>query len=89
MPEYAIAAVTADGKVVVNESEVELVDEGRFTQAVQTKQREAQRRRTLLTAGRIAPSVENKTAIIVDDGLTTGLTMLEQSRNCDGGSRSE
>lgn len=73
--EYAIASVTETGEVVKSEAEVQTVDTTWFAGAVETQRQEAKRRRERYLASRDAIDVEGKTAIIVDDGIATGLTM--------------
>jgi len=75
-PEYAIAAVGEDGNAFTNPVELEAVDKQLFEQQVLTEQREACRRRELYTRGRSPANAAGKAAIIVDDGLATGLTMF-------------
>lgn len=73
--EYAIAAVAEDGDVVKNEQEVAGVSKGWFEERVQEEMAEAKRRREKYLAGREAQNVKGKTAILVDDGIATGLTI--------------
>jgi len=75
-PEYAIAAVAEDGHAAMNENEVKSVDPEWFEENVRLAQQEDRRRRELYTAGNPPISAVNKVAIIVDDGLATGLTMF-------------
>jgi putative phosphoribosyl transferase len=75
-PEYAIGAVAEDGYVVTNPDEVATLDKRWFDRATAAELKEAQRRRTLFVEGRRPVAVKDKIAIIVDDGLATGLTML-------------
>jgi putative phosphoribosyl transferase len=74
-PEYAIGAVTEDGDVVLNREETETLDPVWVATAVEAQLHEARRRRTAFLCDRPAISAKGKTAIIVDDGLATGLTM--------------
>ena len=74
-PEYAIGAVAEDGYVITNPDEAETMDEQWIRQAVAAELKEAQRRRKLFVGGRSAVPVKDKIAIIIDDGLATGLTM--------------
>jgi len=74
-PEYAIAAVGETGDPVVNQAEVARVDAKWFEQEVARQRGEARRRRATYLAGREPFPVEGKIAIIVDDGIATGLTM--------------
>jgi len=71
-PEYAVGAVSADGYVLPNpyagftESEVEHL--GRDARE------KVARRMDLYRSGREPVSVEGRTAIVIDDGIATGLT---------------
>ena len=75
-PEYAIGAVSEDGYVVTNPDEMGTLDEHWFDRAAEAELKEARRRRTLFLQGRHSVAVRNKIAIIVDDGLATGMSML-------------
>lgn len=74
--EYAIAAVAEDGHTVMNPDEVESIDRSWFEENVRLQQQEARRRRELYTQGCPPVSAAGKVAILVDDGLATGLTMF-------------
>lgn len=74
-PEYAIAAVTESGELIVNEPEAANLDPRWFRNAVAAERREAKRRQRLYLGNRAPVPVAGKTAIIVDDGIATGLTM--------------
>lgn len=74
-PEYAICAVTEHGAPICNEREVAQVDPEWFRRRVEAERREARRRRELYLAGREPFPVEGKIAIVVDDGIATGLTV--------------
>ncbi len=74
-PEYAICAVTEHGPPICNEREVAQVDPEWFRRRVEAERREARRRRELYLAGRMPLPAEGKIAIVVDDGIATGLTM--------------
>ena len=74
-PEYAIGAVVESGEMVVNQWEVSRVDPQWFKHEVEAERHEARRRRELYLGGRAPAAVKGKIAIIVDDGIATGLTM--------------
>ncbi len=74
-PEYAIAAVTEKGDLVGNEKEISRLDPEWFRAEVAAERAEAERRRKRYLESRPTPSVRGKVAILVDDGLATGLTM--------------
>jgi putative phosphoribosyl transferase len=72
--EYAIAAVSESGDLAVNEQEVARVDAGWFSEAVKAAQAEAVRRRQSYLKGVPKRPVAG-TAVLVDDGMATGLTV--------------
>ncbi len=74
-PEYAICAVVENGELVCNQAEVARVNPQWFRQEVEAERQEARRRRELYLGDRESVPVAGKTAIIVDDGIATGLTM--------------
>jgi predicted phosphoribosyltransferase len=74
-PEYAIGAVVESGEMIVNEEEVARVDPRWFREAVAAERDEARRRRELYLGSRAPMPVAGKSAIIIDDGIATGLTM--------------
>lgn len=73
--EYAIAAVSEDGSLIENKNETEKVDNQWFIDEVKSEQAEGNRRRRVYLAGRQQIDITDKIAIIVDDGIATGLTM--------------
>jgi predicted phosphoribosyltransferase len=75
-PEYAIGAVAEDGYIITNPAETASLGKDWLDEAAALELQEAQRRRKLFLQGRGPLPVKDKIAIIVDDGLATGLTML-------------
>ena len=73
-PEYAIAAVSQSVYVVRNEEAIRSVDEERLGELLESEEAEARRRHDLYLKGIKITDVKGKVAIIVDDGLATGLT---------------
>lgn len=74
--EYAIGAVSEGGYEVFNEEERANVDPAWFRRAEADTRAEAQRRRAQYLHGRARRSAAGKTAILIDDGIATGLTMF-------------
>ncbi|MFB3879804.1 MAG: phosphoribosyltransferase [Armatimonadota bacterium] len=74
-PEYAICAVSISGRLVCNEAERGAVDPEWLEMAVERERREAARRQAVYLEGRAPISAEGRTAVVVDDGIATGLTM--------------
>jgi len=79
--EYAICAVSEGGETVCNELEVSKVDPEWFKRRVNEERQESKRRREKYLPGRGPLPLEGKTAILVDDGIATGLTMRAAIRD--------
>lgn len=74
--EYAVCAITEDGEMVCNEIERASLDPGELSRELEKEKREARRRRKIYLGNKKHISAEGKTAIIIDDGIATGLTMF-------------
>ncbi|HEY4487756.1 MAG TPA: phosphoribosyltransferase family protein [Candidatus Paceibacterota bacterium] len=74
-PEYALGAVDETGATILSESEAKVVDQSWLKEETTRQREEAVRRSAVYRAGRIPTTIVGKTAIIVDDGIATGLTM--------------
>lgn len=84
-PELAAGAV-ADGntpETVVNESVQRAfgLDHRFFEQAAEIELKEIEARREKYLRGRPQPKIEDKTAIVIDDGVATGATTLAALRS--------
>lgn len=75
-PEYALGAITEDGRLVVDEEDLARVDPQWFEAEKNKQLQEAKRRRELYLKGQEPISATGKIAILVDDGIATGSTML-------------
>lgn len=74
--EYAIGAVAEDQPPIYNSDEVELIDKSWLKQAEDKAHNLIKNRRTMYYGDELQPpDIKGKTAIIVDDGIATGLTM--------------
>lgn len=75
-PELAIGAVAPGGVRLVNERLVRWlgIPEDWIEQAAEREQAEVQSRIRRFRRGRSAPEVRDRTAIVVDDGIATGMT---------------
>lgn len=79
-PEYALCVVAEDGHEICNEEELSSINSG-WLQAAKKKERaEAKRRRLVYLGDHSRPSVAGKTAIVVDDGIATGMTLIAALR---------
>lgn len=74
-PEYAICATDEKGTLLCNEAEAELVDQDWLSGEIEQQKKEVARRIKVYRGGKKSTQVTNKVAIIVDDGIATGLTM--------------
>jgi len=80
-PEYAIGAVAENGDMVRNEWEIARINAQWLEQQVAIERQEAQRRRKRYLGQQVPLSARGKTAILVDDGIATGLTMQAAIRD--------
>ena len=74
-PEYSIAAISESGMLVKNKKEVESIDRTWFIKEAEKQLLETKRRRIKYGGKRPQIRIEGKTVVLVDDGLSTGLTM--------------
>lgn len=74
-PEYAIAAVCENSVLVTEKEEVEKVDQKWLENEIQKEIKEAERRKDLYLGEKKSIPAKGKIAIIVDDGVATGLTL--------------
>ena len=75
-PEFGIAAVSEGGHLVSNPEMIETVDSEWFADEVARQQEVAKEERQKYLSGLQIVSAENKVAILVDDGVATGLTLM-------------
>lgn len=75
--EYAIGAITETGQLIADVTTMRGMEiAGEYLdQEITSERKQAQRRLALFRQGRPPRDLENKTVILVDDGLATGLTM--------------
>jgi putative phosphoribosyl transferase len=81
--ELAIGAVTSNGGRYLNESLIEEigVSDQYLERITAAEMDEAHRRETRFREDRPAPKIEDRTVIVVDDGLATGATMRASVRS--------
>src|ERR1051325_5417740 len=73
--ELAMGAIASGGTRVLNEQATRYVDEQVIERVAAQEQKELERREFLYRGDRPGPIVEDRTIILVDDGLATGSTM--------------
>ena len=74
-PEYAVCAVTEEGESFCNEREQSTLDPLWLEKEIEKEREEAKRRRKIYFKNQKQRSAKNKIAIVVDDGVATGLTL--------------
>ena len=74
-PEYAIGAVDDSGAIILNDAETESVSQAWLADEIEREKKEAERRVKAYRGGRKPIPILGKTALIVDDGIATGLSM--------------
>jgi len=76
-PEFAIGAITADGKEVFDQRIIQSFELERkdLEKIIEAEKKEILRRMRVYRPGRAALNLKNKTVILVDDGIATGMTM--------------
>ncbi|HEY6375032.1 MAG TPA: phosphoribosyltransferase family protein, partial [Edaphobacter sp.] len=81
-PELAIGAVAAGGLVVVDDAAIASMrmTPETLTEAIDREKEEVNRREQAYRAGRPALEIFEQMAILVDDGVATGYTMLATVR---------
>lgn len=74
-PEYAICAVDEKGALLCNEDEREFVSKKWLEGEIERQKTEAARRLKIYRGNKNPLKTKDKTVIITDDGIATGLTM--------------
>ncbi len=74
-PEFAVGAVDEKGMFVYDESEYSLIDKTWLAKELEHQKQNAARRIVAYRGKNKMPEIKEKVAIIVDDGVATGLTM--------------
>lgn len=77
-PEFAIGAIAEDFEGVFDKKSIAIfnIQEEYIKSEVEKEKKEMERRLGVYRAGRAPLNLEGKTAILVDDGIATGLTMI-------------
>lgn len=74
--EYAIGAVTETGEAVWNDAELQMADETWIQEEMERQRQEAKRRRIMyMGKEHYEPDARGKIAVVIDDGIATGLTL--------------
>lgn len=74
-PEYAIGAITDNNHIVSNRSELVSIEKELLEREIEKQRKEIRRRKGIYLHGREMTSPKGKIALLVDDGVATGMTM--------------
>lgn len=74
-PEYAIGAVAENGHSVFNKEEILDISKEYLAAEAEKQKEEAKRRREVYLGKRKPISCDNKVAVLIDDGIATGLSV--------------
>lgn len=77
-PEFAVGAITESGENILNQEIIDMygISQGYIEKKSEEEKREAIRRLQVYRGSRKPIDINSKIAILVDDGVATGLTML-------------
>jgi predicted phosphoribosyltransferase len=75
-PEFAIGAIVGD-EVVLDSNSMEMIGaaRGEIEKIIEAETKEMRRRESLYRKGKKAYDFRNKTVILIDDGIATGMTL--------------
>ncbi len=75
--ELAMGAIATGGTIVFNDDIIRelTISKSKIQEVIQSEQQELKRRELTYRGNRPFPTLENKTIILVDDGIATGATM--------------
>lgn len=74
--EFGVGAIAEGGETILDETSLEVlgVDEDALNDTIELEEKELLRRVEKYREGKTLPSMKNKTVILVDDGMATGVT---------------
>ncbi len=76
-PEFAVGAITADGKEIFDQRLIQsfALERKDLEKIIEAEKKETLRRMRVYRPGRAELNLKNKTVLLVDDGVATGMTM--------------
>ena len=82
-PEFAIGAITEKGESVFDETTISIygINQKYIDEEIKKEKKEAERRLKVYRGNRPLLNLQGKTAILVDDGVATGLTLRAAIRS--------
>lgn len=88
-PEAAFGAIAEDGSIYLTEYAENELDEESIKSIVEKEKEELSKRIKILRKGKPLPDLNNRTVIIVDDGIATGATLFSAIMLCNHQGASE
>lgn len=81
-PEYGFGAVSEEDTVYVNDTSSKMLSKETIDEIIFGQEQEIKRRVASYRGGRPLPDMDDKTVILVDDGIATGVTLVPVIRLC-------
>jgi len=81
-PEAGFGAIAEDGSTFIYENYTYHLSEETINKIIREQKKEIKRRIDVLRKGRPLPEVQNKTVILIDDGIAMGSTMIASIKLC-------
>ena len=81
-PEAGFGAIAEDGSLFIHKRFASMFSDSELDQIIARQQNEIDRRITIFRNGRPAPEIQDKTVILVDDGIAMGSTMQAAIMMC-------
>lgn len=81
-PEYGFGAVSEEGSVYVSEQRRNGLSENVVAQLIERQKREVENRVLKYREGKAIPDMKDRTVILVDDGIATGVTLVPVVELC-------
>lgn len=81
-PEYGFGAVSEEDCVYVSEERSERLSANTIAQLIEEQQKEVKNRVLKYRSGQALPNMKDRTVIVVDDGIATGVTLVPVVELC-------
>lgn len=81
-PEYGFGAVSEEDCVYVSEERSERLSASTIAQLIEEQQKEVKNRVLKYRSGQALPNMKDRTVIVVDDGIATGVTLVPVVELC-------
>lgn len=82
-PESGFGAITEDGSTVILRAAAANLSREMIESIIEDQKQEIERRIKILRGGQPLPNIQDRTVILVDDGIAMGSTMLASIKTCN------